>query len=64
MKVHLHTGMDLYIYNCRCAFMHALVCVCVSVGRMTQHIATKVSAQALLFWQFAVASSLCFAYGW
>ena len=62
MKMHLHTGMDLYIYNCRCAFMHALVCV--SVGRMTQHIATKVSAQALLFWQFAVASSLCFAYGW
>ena len=54
--------MDLYIYNCRCAFMHALVCV--SVGRMTQHIATKVSAQALLLWQFAVASSLCFAYGW
>ena len=54
MKVHLHTGMDLYIYNCMCAFMYELVCV--SVGMITNHSVMKVSAQALLLWQFAVAS--------
>ena len=61
MKVHLHTGMDLYIYNCRCAFMHALVCVC---GEDDAAYCDESVGPGSAFWQFAVASSLCFAYGW